>query len=189
MSASTTDCSSEQQQVGAPSAQYTSFGVLLQQQHQEKLQHQHQQQHQQSATLGAAACDGFVTVEAQADCMEHAHQMNCALQQIAASVTTVGDAQRRIAQALSVLMNWGNVDGEGEKRWAIVQTIKALAGDHFEPLVELARGGLVENEFGEFEHEFDWDEGLDPDCDDEEEEAADDAAPDAVDADAEGDDD
>lgn len=87
-------------------------------------------------------------------------------EQMAAKDAALADAQTRIFQALQVLVMHGNMDGENEKRWAIVEAIKKLIAneEHYDALVTAMRGELVVNEDGEFEHEREWDEGIEPDA-------------------------
>lgn len=81
----------------------------------------------------------------------------------------LADAQNRMFKALNLLVLWGNIDGEQEKRWVIVQAIKALIENEaqYDAVVEAMRGGLVVNEEGEFEHEREWDDGVEPGAGDE----------------------
>lgn len=54
----------------------------------------------------------------------------------AESATTLEEAQSRIMKALAVLIQYGNVDGDHHKRWAIVEAVRELAGDQFDAVVQ-----------------------------------------------------
>ena len=54
--------------------------------------------------------------------------------QAAESAETLEDAQMRIARALVLLIEYGNIDGDHHKRWTIVEAMRELAGVHFDAL-------------------------------------------------------
>jgi hypothetical protein len=51
------------------------------------------------------------------------------------------DAQRRIIDALDLIVTYGGADGAHHKDWVLDQVARKLAGPHYEALVADARAG------------------------------------------------
>lgn len=63
---------------------------------------------------------------------------------------------RKAMEALELLYQYGDIDGDHHKRWCIDQVVRILTGENYENFVAWACGG----EDGP--HTYDWDEGTPP---------------------------
>lgn len=68
-------------------------------------------------------------------------------------------SDERAAYALSLIFQYGQIDGSHHKAWSLDQVARILAGEKYEDFISECRGDWLEDE-GSFA--YSWDEGVAP---------------------------